>query len=144
MQAHVGSPVMDGESNGEPVSVVLVDDNLAFLEAIEGFLSVDRRVRVVGRASSGPSALEQVEQVHPAVVVLDLFMPGMNGLEAARLIKQVPCPPRVVVLTLYEEPQYRQAAEAAGADGYVTKSEMASELVPVILEIAKGNKGASG
>jgi DNA-binding NarL/FixJ family response regulator len=71
-------------------------------------------------------------RLQPDLVLLDLVMPGMSGLEALRWIKAVPDPPRVVVLTFQDEPGFRDRAMALGADGFVTKAEMARYLIPAV------------
>lgn len=116
-----------------PLRTLLVDDSWDFLDSAEHFLSLDpSMVEVIGRASSGAEALEQADILHPDLVLMDLSMPGMNGLEATRRLKSRASPPRVVILTLHDEPEYRDALNAAQADGYVLKGEMGSELLPLL------------
>jgi DNA-binding NarL/FixJ family response regulator len=114
------------------VHVLLVDDNLEFLETAARFLSAVPHVEIVGHALSGRDALEQVALLHPDLVLMDLAMPEMNGLEAARHIKAQPDAPRVIILTLYDNPEYRAVAGAVGADGFVAKSEFGTQLLPLI------------
>ena len=115
-----------------PIRVLLVDDSPEFLESATRFLSTDHQIKIVGRALSGAEAIEQVALVQPDLVLMDWAMPGMNGLEATSHIKARPGAPSVVILTLYDNVEYRVAAQAAGADGYVTKSEFGTALLPVI------------
>jgi DNA-binding NarL/FixJ family response regulator len=115
-----------------PVHVLLVDDNPEFLETAARFLSVGAHIEIVGRALSGRDALEQVALLHPDLVLMDLVMPEMNGLETTRHIKAQPGAPRVVILTLRDNPEYRVVAEAVGADGFVAKSEFGTQLLPLI------------
>jgi DNA-binding NarL/FixJ family response regulator len=116
----------------KPICVLLVDDSSGFLEMAARFLSTDPRIVVVGHALSGHDALEQVARLNPDLVLMDLVMPGMNGLEATRLIKAQAGAPRVVILTLHDNPEYRAAAEAVGADGFVAKWEVGTQLEPLI------------
>jgi DNA-binding NarL/FixJ family response regulator len=95
-------------------------------------LSASLHIEIVGRALSGRDALEQVALLHPDLVLMDLAMPEMNGLEAARRIKVQPDAPRVVILTLYDNPEYHAVAGAVGADGFVAKSEFGTQLLPLI------------
>jgi DNA-binding NarL/FixJ family response regulator len=115
-----------------PLRILLVDDSLSFLESATRFLSGEAYLEIVGRAFSGGEALEQVSRLRPDLVLMDLAMPGMNGLEATRRIKMQPDAPRVVVLSLNDSNQYRIAAEAVGADGFVAKSEFSTELLTLI------------
>ena len=115
-----------------PIQVLLVDDSPEFLESAARFLSSDPQVCTVGRALSGRQALEQMASLKPDVVLMDLVMPNMDGLEATRQIKRRPDAPFVVILTLHDHDEYRLAAQAAGADGYITKSEFGTELLPLV------------
>ncbi len=122
-----------------PIRILLVDDSLAFLESAIRFLGSDDRVEVVGQALSGREGLERVEQLRPDLVLMDLAMPEMNGLEATNLIKAQAKAPRVVMLTLNDSSEYRAAATAAGADDFVTKSEFATVLLPLIDSLFAGS-----
>lgn len=115
-----------------PIQVLLVDDSPEFLESAARFLSADPHVRVVGRALSGRQALEQIVCLQPDVVLMDWAMPDIDGLEATRQIKKRLGAPYVVILTLHDNDEYRLAAQAAGADGYITKSEFGTELLPFV------------
>ncbi len=114
------------------VRVILTDDHPAFIDAAVHFLSVDPDVEIVGRALSGQEALEQITLLRPDLVLVDLAMPGTNGLEVTRLLKTQPKPPHVIILTLYDNPEYRTAAAVAGADGFISKSELTAQLLPFI------------
>lgn len=114
------------------VRILLVDDSLTFLESATRFLSANERLEIIGRALSGGEALEQVSQLCPDLVLMDLTMPGMNGLEATRRLKARQSAPYVIILTLSDSSEYCAAAVAAGADGFVTKSEFGTALLPLI------------
>jgi len=112
--------------------ILLVDNSPTFLESATRFLSMDARLEIIGRVLSGGEALEQVPRLCPDLVLMDLAMPGMNGLEATRHIKAQPSAPYVVILTLNDSREYRDAALAVGADGFVTKSEIGTALLPLL------------
>ena len=112
--------------------VLLVDDSAEFLESAARLLALHQDLRIVGRVSSGRDALEQVAALQPDVVLMDLAMPGMDGLETTRQIKAQPAPPRVVIMTLYDVAEYRTAASAAAADGFIAKSSMRTQLLPLL------------
>ncbi len=127
-----------------PIRVLLVDDNDAFLETVARFLADDQQIEIVGQANSGPDALEQVEHLRPDLVLMDLAMPGMSGLEATRQIKARPTGPRVIILTLYDSPEYRAAAQELGADGFVVKSEFFDQLQPAIHTLFSQGPASAG
>ncbi len=114
--------------------ILLVDDNRRFLEAVRRFLARES-FEIVGQCLSGATALEQVARLHPDLVLMDLAMPQMNGLEATRQIKACPYPPRVIMLTLHDNPAYLAEARAVGADGFVSKSEFGVQLLPLIKKL---------
>lgn len=89
-------------------------------------------MRVVGAATSGRDGVAEAVRLQPELVLLDLVMPEMSGLEALHRIKAVPDPPRVIVLTFQDEPGFRDRVAALGADGFVGKAEMARRLFPVV------------
>ncbi|MEI6669006.1 MAG: sugar phosphate nucleotidyltransferase [Acidobacteriota bacterium] len=118
-----------------PVRVLLVDDSPHFIESAERFFADELGVDVVGSALSGAEALDLVARLHPDLVLMDVAMPGMDGLEATQRIKALAASPRVIILTLYDTPKYREAAHRAGADGFVPKADFGEKLLPLILEL---------
>lgn len=123
---------------GEPVTVVLIDDHAMFRQALCRLLSAEPRVRVVGVAEGGEEGIACARQHQPAVVVTDLRMPGMRGVEVTRTLDEVL--PDVVVLALTVSEEHEDVLEAlrAGARGYVVKSSAQEEVVPAILATARG------
>ena len=115
-----------------PLRILLVDDSAEFLESAARLLMLHQDLCIVGRAASGSSALEQVAVLNPDLVLMDLAMPGMNGLETTRQIKARPAAPRVVIMTLYDVAEYRAAAKDATADGFIAKSSIRSQLMPML------------
>jgi DNA-binding NarL/FixJ family response regulator len=115
--------------------VLLVDDNAEFLDSAAHFLNTDPRIEIVGRACSGRGALEQVPLLKPDLVLMDLSMPEMNGLEATRALKEQGDDPRIIILTLHDNPEYRAAAAAVRADGFVTKTDLDLQLLPMIHQL---------
>lgn len=124
-----------------PIRILLVDDSLEFLESAAGFLAAQPDLRVIGRAQSGQAALEQAAALRPDLVLMDIAMPGLNGLEATRQLKARPTPPRIIILTLHDNPEYRSAAASAQADGFVAKSDFGVQLLPVIRALFAGETG---
>ena len=120
------------------IRALLVDDYADFLESASQFLSTVPQMQVVGRARSGVEALQAVDRLHPDLVLMDLAMPCMGGLEATQRIKALAGAPRVVIITLYNNQGYRVAALAAGADGFMSKSEFGEDLVTLIRDLFGG------
>jgi DNA-binding NarL/FixJ family response regulator len=112
--------------------ILLVDDSQTFLDAAVHALAADPRIEIVGSALSGQEGLELVARQQPDLVLMDVAMPGMNGMEATRLIKAQPNAPRVVVLTSYDISHYRTAAQAVGADSFISKADFDSHLFPLL------------
>jgi PAS domain S-box-containing protein len=112
--------------------VLLVDDSADFLQSASRALGSQPAVELAGVARSGREAIDQVARLHPDVVVMDVAMPGMNGFEAARAIKRDPSAPFVIMLTMFDGPEYRMAATQAGADGFVSKLGFGEQLPAVL------------
>ena len=120
----------------EPVRVLLVDDNLTFLRIAARFLEHELdRVTVVGTATGGDEALAKAGCLLPEVVLLDLMMPGMNGLEVIPRLKAILPGVCIVALTLLDTSSYRSAALSAGADAFIAKTAMSTDLLPVIQQL---------
>lgn len=115
-----------------PFRILLVDDSPAFLATAAAFLAADPDLDLVGAVSSGNDALIHVARLQPDLVLMDIQMPELNGLETTRQIKAQPHAPRVVLMTLGGEDDYRAAAATAGADGFVWKGDLATAVVPLI------------
>jgi DNA-binding NarL/FixJ family response regulator len=125
------------------IRILLVDDNPEFLSAASHFLTTDPEIEIVGFANSGRSALEQVKRLEPDVVLMDLAMPDMNGLEATSRIKAQAKAPYVVILTLYDNQEYRAQAMAANANGFIAKSDFGTQLLPLIYALCGcGSEGS--
>lgn len=118
---------------GPPVGVLVVDDHAEYLAACTAFLARLPQVRVLGTAGNGHEALEQVRHLAPDLVLLDLTMPVMDGLTAARLIKGRPHAPVVVIVTMEATLACSLAVAASGADALVAKTEAAEQL-PILLK----------
>jgi len=116
--------------------VLIADDHTLFVEALEAILAVEPRIEVVGRAKDGAQAVELAASLAPDVVLMDISMPVMDGIEATTRIREASPGARVLVLTGSSSPQDVAAARKAGAAGYVTKDGIAAELVEAILDAA--------
>jgi two-component system, NarL family, nitrate/nitrite response regulator NarL len=115
------------------VRVLIADDHLLFAEALRAILGNDRRIDVVGLATSGDEAVEKAKELQPDVILMDISMPGMNGFEATRRIRASQENVRVLIVTGSDARQDVDAARTAGAAGYVTKDRIAAELIGAII-----------
>ncbi len=120
-----------------PIRLMLIDNNSTFLQILTRFLQRFPEVAVVGAAHSGEEAVSQVALLRPGVVLLDLAMPGLNGMETIPLLRQALPQAKIIILTLLGHETYRQAAMAAGADGFLAKANLDSELLPAIRKVAQ-------
>ena len=116
--------------------VLIADDERLFVEALELILSDDERIEVVGRAHDGQEAVDLARELNPDVVLMDLSMPGMDGFGAIEALIADEASRRVVVLSGSADPGDIDKAQAAGAWGYLTKEQIAEDLVPRVLEAA--------
>jgi len=120
-----------------PPRIVLADDKREVLRTVTVVLG--SRFNVVGTAENGRDAVNLVINLFPDVVVLDISMPIMNGIQAALRLKALHSPARVVFLTVQADPDFVEAALSAGALGYVLKESLATDLAPAIWEVMQGN-----
>ena len=118
--------------------IALADDHHLIRSGLKLLLGSNESLSIVGEASDGASALLLVEQLQPDILLLDLAMPGMDGLECLRELKRRNLPTRVIVLSMFEDENYVLAAMSAGAQGYVQKSAIDTELFQAIDNVAAG------
>ncbi len=120
------------------VRVLLVDDHAMVREGLRLLLDVQPDLEVVAEAKSGQEALEMVRQHRPDVVLMDVTMPGMSGIEATRAITAMGLDMRVLGLTVHENQEYLFRMLAAGASGYILKGATSAELVSAIRSVHQG------
>jgi DNA-binding NarL/FixJ family response regulator len=118
---------------------MLVDDHDIVRTGLRSYLETQSGIQVVADASSGAEALERAQETNPDVVVMDITMPEMDGLETTRRLKEL-CPDcHVLGLTVHTDKEYLFEMMAAGASGYLTKHSAAEELVSAVRAVAEGN-----
>ena len=128
----------------DQVAVLIVDDHPLFRAGIRDRVqSGDDSIVVVGEAESGQEACDLIQNLRPAVVLMDIAMPGMNGIEATRMIHELFPEVDVIILSVYDDSQYVRAALEAGASGYLLKTVDAAELRESIIRVSKGGSALS-
>jgi len=120
------------------IRVLLADDHELVRKGIRGLLNTKRRWRVVGEARDGAEAVEKAGKLKPDIVILDIDMPKLNGLEATPRIREAAPRAKVVILTLHESGEMVRRALEAGARGLVLKSDLAERLITALTEISRG------
>ncbi len=120
------------------IRVLLADDHEAMLDRVAGLLATD--CDVVGTATDGQQALDAARELKPDVLVLDISMPVMTGIETARRLKEAGSETRIVFLTVHDDPDFAREALEVGALGYVIKQRIASDLVAAIKKTHAGRQ----
>jgi len=121
-----------------PTQVLLADDHVIVRQGLKGLLEREG-FKVCGEAADGREAVRVAELCHPDVAVLDLSMPGLNGIDAAREIMNLLPQTKTILLTMYGDDSYILQALSAGASGYVLKTQAWADLVQAIREVARGS-----
>lgn len=122
------------------ISIVLADDHGIVRQGLRALLDAQADLTVVGEAADGAETIAMVAKLHPDVLVLDLLMPGLDGLEVLRHLEQQKAPPRVVVLSMHSDEAYVVEALRLGAAAYVLKDAGVSDLVHAVREVMAGHR----
>jgi DNA-binding NarL/FixJ family response regulator len=117
--------------------ILIVDDHEVVRRGLYALLGTQAGWEVVGDAANGPDAVKKVTQIKPDIVIMDITMPVMSGLDATRLIMETAPQTKVLIFTMHHSEQMMQTALEAGARGYVLKSNAASDLIAAIRSLSK-------
>ena len=131
-------------NNGGSIDVLLVDDHKVFRQGLSALLGAEEDIAVVGEAGNGAEAVDLAVSLDPDVVVLDIMMPVLDGIAAARRIRSVKPAAEVVMLTMYRSETYQREAFAAGAKGYLHKECSYDEVVQAVRHATRGDYYLSG
>ena len=121
-----------------PIKVLVADDHAFYREGVRAFLSNTTNIEVVGEAGNGDEAIAKAKEFAPNVILMDLKMPGMNGIEATRHIHEADPAIGVLVLTMFDDDDSVFAAMRAGARGYLLKDADKDEVVRAIIAVERG------
>ena len=120
------------------ITVLLAEDHMIVREGLRRLLEAENDIEVVGEAATGRQAVEMTRELHPAVIVMDIAMPQLNGLEATRQIRQADPAAKVLILSAHSDDAYVEKVTALGAVGYLIKQTSAHFLAEAIREVRKG------
>ena len=123
----------------DTIRLMLVDDHDVVRTGLRSFLETQPGLKVIAEAKNGLEALEQAKKTQPDIVLMDVTMPDMDGMEATHKLKKLYPECQVLVLTVHSDKQYFMQMLAAGASGYLTKQAAADELVAAIRAVASGH-----
>ncbi len=123
---------------GDPLRILLADDHELVRDGIRARLESTRNFSVIGEATNGEEAVELALRLKPDLIMLDVSMPLKNGLEVAREIRTRNADARILILSIYDNPEYVRGAMQAGANGYILKDVSATDMIRAITSIASG------
>lgn len=121
------------------IRILLVEDHILVRKGIFSLLDAEEDIEIVGEASNGNEALSGAEQLHPDLIIMDISLPELNGIEATRLIKKQFPEIKILVLTMHQNEEYVLQLLQAGASGYVIKQSIPSELLTAIRAVHQGD-----
>ena len=120
-----------------PTRIVLADDHVLVRQGLKSLLEREN-FQVMGEASDGQEAVKLIETHHPDIAIMDISMPILNGIDAARGLSRIAPKTKVILLTQHEEEQYIHEALEAGVKGYVLKNQVANDLIQAIRQVGRG------
>ena len=124
----------------EKITILIADDHTLVRETWSFILNTDPRFKVIAESGSGEDAVELAKQLRPQVVIMDINLPGMNGIEATQLIRKYSPVSKILGVSLHTQPTYARKMIQKGAMGYVTKNSSREEMFKAIMEIQNGRK----
>ena len=124
---------------GKPVTIVLADDHTVVRQGLVKLLEAEPNFKVVGDAENGREAVEKVEKLQPDVILMDIAMPMLNGIEATRQIKKISPRTQVVILSMHSHARYINELFSLGASGYLLKNSTGSDIIDAIHAAVKGD-----
>jgi len=124
--------------NNKRIAVMLVDDHKLLRQGLKQILELEEDIDVVAQAGNGEEAIEKAQQYNPDVILLDINMPKVNGIETLRRLKDLGINSKVIMLTIYDDREYLFETMKIGANGYVLKDSDADSLIKAIKDVKRG------
>ena len=121
----------------ESLRIVIVDDNDEFRSELSQYIKHQPRVKIVGEGKDGREAMSLAQTLRPDVILLDISMPGISGIEAAKKIKELSPFSKIIFITIHEEKTYHTLASMIGVDGFICKSNLKQELPSILKTMGK-------
>ncbi|MFO7445332.1 MAG: response regulator transcription factor [Ignavibacteriaceae bacterium] len=115
------------------LKILIVDDKVPFLDTVVKYLNLNKKIGLITWALNGSEAVTKIKKYNPDLILIDFSLPDINGLQLLREVKMNNNEQKIAVLTLHDDPEYRNEAKAAGADGFIAKTDFV-ELFPQLLE----------
>ncbi len=122
----------------KPATIVIADDHEIVRQGLSKLLKEEKKMRVVGEAVDGRDAINKVEQLNPDIVIMDITMPILNGIEATRQIRQMNSKTKIIILSMHEHIRYIRELLSIGISGYVLKNALSSDIIEAIHSAMKG------
>lgn len=132
-----------GDTSLECARILIADDHVDFLAMVEQFIEAESDLKIVKRFRSGQAVLDEAASLDADLVILDISMPGLSGIEVASRLMARDGDTRIVFLTVHDDPDYLRSALATGASGYVVKARLATDLIPALREALAGRRFVS-
>jgi DNA-binding NarL/FixJ family response regulator len=124
----------------EKITILIADDHTLVRETWSFILNTDERFKVIAESGSGEEAVELAKQLRPNIVIMDINLPGMNGIEATQLIRKFSPASKILGVSLHTQPTYARKMIQKGAMGYVTKNSSREEMFKAIIEVQNGRR----
>lgn len=125
------------------INVIVADDHRMFTDALQGFFTTESGIQLIGSAINGDELMQLLKKQQPRVILLDINMPGMNGITATSLIRKKYPKIKIVIVTMYRTPEFIINLYKLGVDGYLLKNSSKEELIEAIKTVDKGGKSFS-
>ncbi len=123
----------------KPIKIVIADDHTIVRQGLRKLLEEEDYIKIIGEAMNGREAVQKVQELKPDIVIMDIAMPILNGIEATRQIKQSPLKTKVIILSMHDHNRYIRELLSIGVSGYLLKDAVSGDIIKAILAAVKGN-----